>query len=422
MVALLRRHFVPNPVLMHSIKFGTAPQPLSIHTRYDALNRRIRKSLGATFTDCLYNGWQCVEDRDHSDGLIAQYVWGIYLDEFVQMQTYATTGSQGLAAGTYYPLSDLLYRTTALTDSSGNIVEAYDTDAYGHTLVFTGVGSTHSWWDPNAVQAAIPACPFIFTGQRFDSETALYYYKHRFYSPALGRFLSRDPIESDVNLYRYCVGSPLADVDPMGLADCAPKLQGRAVGDLTDVFFTRGGISFAVRGSVSDNHLTYIADSTVKGRFNGATLLDAQSILNVDITCKCEDRKNAAGEASKKCIAGIANFNLTEISTIKPGPSVPTTAWPPIPQPPQSPHDLAAKATLAAALSRGEFPLMAAATTLVATADNMFGDQSNQGESVEVVVNSQYWGGRYPNLKSTGTPLKTRAETFTWKCILASPK
>ncbi len=193
---------------------------------YDALNRRIRKSLGTTFTDCLYSGWQCVEDRDHSDGLIAQYVWGIYLDEILHMQTYAATGSQGLAAGIYYPLADLLYRTTALTDSSGNIVEAYDTDAYGNTLVFTGVGSTHSWWDPNAVQAAIPACPFIFTGQRLDAETGLYYYKRRFYSPAVGRLLSRDPIgyTGGINLYEYVGDSPLARTDPMGTGVVIPPL------------------------------------------------------------------------------------------------------------------------------------------------------------------------------------------------------
>ena len=161
---------------------------------YDALNRRIRKSLAPRSPTTSIAAGGALKIATHSNNLIAQYVWGIYLDELVQMQTYAATGSQSLAAGTYYPLVDLLYRTTALTDSSGNIVEAYDTDAYGNTLVFTAVGTGHSWWDPNAVQAAIPACPFIFTGQRFDSETALYYYKRRFYSPALGRFLSRDPI------------------------------------------------------------------------------------------------------------------------------------------------------------------------------------------------------------------------------------
>ncbi len=239
---------------------------------YDALNRRIRKSLGATFTDCLYSGWQCVEDRDHSDGLIAQYVWGIYLDEILHMQTYAATGSQGLAAGTYYPLADLLYRTTALTDSTGAIVEAYDTDAYGNTLVFTGVGSTHSWWDPNAVQAVIPACPFIFTGQRFDAETSLYYYKRRYYSTVLGRFLSRDPIGykgKDFNLYRYCKDDPATLVDPLGTkcriaTRCGPaRLSGVPLGTHCGIVVEDDDGTIAIDGSGGNTNTFDIEDPPI---------------------------------------------------------------------------------------------------------------------------------------------------------------
>ena len=37
------------------------------------------------------------------------------------------------------------------------------------------------------------------------------------YSPFIGRFMERDPIESDLNLYRYCGGNPVVYVDPAGL-------------------------------------------------------------------------------------------------------------------------------------------------------------------------------------------------------------
>ena len=39
---------------------------------------------------------------------------------------------------------------------------------------------------------SFPTCPFIFTGQRFDPETLLDYYKRRYYLVQWGRFLSRD--------------------------------------------------------------------------------------------------------------------------------------------------------------------------------------------------------------------------------------
>jgi len=177
----------------------------SEHTRYDAMNRRIRKEVfggGLSGTipnntlDYLYTGWQCCEERKitgSTETLFKQYLWGIYIDELIQQQTYDTIN--GNVAGEYYPLQDLLYRTTALTDSTATIVETYDTDAYGNTLIFTSAGTGGNWWADDAVQSDYPTCDFIFTGRRLDAETFLYNYRLRYYLPALGRFLSRDPIK-----------------------------------------------------------------------------------------------------------------------------------------------------------------------------------------------------------------------------------
>jgi len=48
--------------------------------------------------------------------------------------------------------------------------------------------------------------PFRFSSEFYDSELDLVYYNYRHYSPALGRFLSRDPIEEQggLNLYAFC--------------------------------------------------------------------------------------------------------------------------------------------------------------------------------------------------------------------------
>jgi RHS repeat-associated protein len=67
-----------------------------------------------------------------------------------------------------------------------------------------------------------PTCPFIFTGQRFDPETGLYFYRARYYHAALGRFLGRDPIGykgEDFNLYRYVHNDPTNALDPSGTTD-----------------------------------------------------------------------------------------------------------------------------------------------------------------------------------------------------------
>ena len=42
----------------------------------------------------------------------------------------------------------------------------------------------------------------LYTGREYDSETALYYNRARYYSPTLGRFISRDPI-GDTRWYKF---------------------------------------------------------------------------------------------------------------------------------------------------------------------------------------------------------------------------
>ena len=54
--------------------------------------------------------------------------------------------------------------------------------------------------------------------------TGLYYCQNRYYDPANGRWLTRDPIgyEGGINLYGYCGGGPVGAVDPWGLKLWSP--------------------------------------------------------------------------------------------------------------------------------------------------------------------------------------------------------
>jgi RHS repeat-associated protein len=57
-----------------------------------------------------------------------------------------------------------------------------------------------------------------FQGQWADEETGFYYNRYRFYDPAMGRYISQDPIgfRGGVNLYAYAP-NPISWVDPLGL-------------------------------------------------------------------------------------------------------------------------------------------------------------------------------------------------------------
>jgi RHS repeat-associated protein len=63
-----------------------------------------------------------------------------------------------------------------------------------------------------------------FSTKYWDPETDLYYYGHRFYSPSLGRWVSRDPIGEmgGVNRFGYCRNSVIDLVDPVGLSWARP--------------------------------------------------------------------------------------------------------------------------------------------------------------------------------------------------------
>ena len=229
---------------------------------YDAMNRRVRKTIlngGLTgniptgTTDYIWQGWQCVEERNpfggtgSADTPIRQYIWGTYVDECIQLATYTILGPQSLPAGAYYLLQDLLYRAVALTNSSGGIVETYDTDAYGVSLIFTGPRADNTWFTDEDVQGEgandIIYCGYpnsnrvstdIGTGLS-DPECELYYVRNRTYGSIPGtvlrqepksrqatgvaaRVLQRDPMgyAAGINLYEYVGDNPAAGVDASG--------------------------------------------------------------------------------------------------------------------------------------------------------------------------------------------------------------
>ena len=60
---------------------------------------------------------------------------------------------------------------------------------------------------------------YHFAGREYDSESGLYYMRARYYEPALGRWISEDPIgiAGGLNVYAYAGNDPVNGRDPSGL-------------------------------------------------------------------------------------------------------------------------------------------------------------------------------------------------------------
>jgi RHS repeat-associated protein len=117
-----------------------------------------------------------------------------------------------------YPLTDALGSVVAVADASGALRERDYYDAWG--LRTSADGSTLPL---TFFQSASSAG---FTDQAHDDDLALINLQGRLYDPALGRFLSPDPIVAHPalgeswNAYSYVRNSPLDFTDPSGFDPC----------------------------------------------------------------------------------------------------------------------------------------------------------------------------------------------------------
>jgi len=202
---------------------GTGPRPprQRLEYDYDSQSRRIAKrvlrkthELGDwslhQHRQFLYDGWNMIGELDvPTNGGTARlhrsYAWGLDASGTrtgaggvggLLLTTHYATPSSGTSSNvTLAPLYDLNSNVLAYADvTTSTITHRIDYDPFGNELTLDTLLPT---------AAAEEAPRFRFSTKYTDSESGLVYYGFRSYSPELGRWVNRDPIEErgGVNLY-----------------------------------------------------------------------------------------------------------------------------------------------------------------------------------------------------------------------------
>ena len=157
------------------------------------------------------------EEKGNNNAVVRTYTWGLDISESSQ----GAGGVAGLlmvnagSGGIHFPAYDLNGNVMGLVKAAnGTISTRYEYGPFGE--VFCSVGELAG------------ENPFQFSTKYTDFETDLVYYGYRYYSPDIGRWISRDPIEEQggFNLYAFVNNDPINKIDTLGLFFCGECKEG----------------------------------------------------------------------------------------------------------------------------------------------------------------------------------------------------
>jgi RHS repeat-associated protein len=148
-------------------------------------------------TQFVRDGFLVLQERNGGNNVVREYIWGLDMGGGIGGLLNLKQGGQD-----YLYLYDGKGNVTALIDSSQNVAATYTYDTFGNLMSKTGTLNQ----------------PFQFSTKKYDEKTGLSYYGYRFYSPVLGRWITRDPLgeTGGINLYEFVGGNSVNSIDPLG--------------------------------------------------------------------------------------------------------------------------------------------------------------------------------------------------------------
>lgn len=181
----------------------SAAVELVVEYGYDVNNLRVyRKTSAGEITHFVFD-LDGNRIEEHASTGSDYYVWrnGRHL---------ARRTSDGI---TYFYSTDHVGSTVLMTDEAGAVVWSGEATPFGDQVSEDG--------------ALADSEELKYQGKDYDPLTSLVYMNARWYSPELGRFMSKDPARDGVNWFAFVGNNPLTFVDPTGLADIeADRING----------------------------------------------------------------------------------------------------------------------------------------------------------------------------------------------------
>jgi RHS repeat-associated protein len=215
------------------------------------------------------------------DALFSIEAGTLVLNFFARDQIVAR---QSAAGETTFLHLDHLGSVIAASDQAGRLVDSLRYDPFGRLIERTG---------------SVPVQPLGFTGGEYDAASGLLYLQARYYHPALGIFISVDPIVQDPMTpiawaaYTYCGNNPTTRVDPTGMwSELIGKLIAGAVAvvALTALIVVTSGAfapevaTASLVGAEPTAGSTFVAIGAVTGGLiGGMTLIKEEGIDKFDI-------------------------------------------------------------------------------------------------------------------------------------------
>jgi RHS repeat-associated protein len=168
---------------------------------YDAFGNRVQSSVSQNggapvVTKFAYGPSGLWADLTAAGSVQTRYLSGDQPDQWL-----GRADSSGAVA---WLLTDHLGSVRALTDATGAVTDKLDYDAFGNVTKETAPSLTGR---------------LRYAGYEWDADTGLYHDAARYYSAALGRFITQDPtgLGPDSNPERYVGNDPTNRTDPSGL-------------------------------------------------------------------------------------------------------------------------------------------------------------------------------------------------------------